>query len=60
MGNRRRITIDRSVFIEELKKICDIRNDVMHFDPDWDGEGIVPLRVFAQFLDLLQRLRSEQ
>jgi predicted transcriptional regulator len=52
-------TIDRGVFVEELTKICDIRNDVMHFDPDWDVQGIVPLRVFAQFLDLLRRLESE-
>lgn len=48
---------DRRTFIEQLKRIRDIRNDVMHFDPD----GITPeelgdLRRFSDFLERLQRV----
>jgi predicted transcriptional regulator len=48
------INLDRATFCKKLDKIREIRNDVMHFDPD----GIVPddlrgLREFAQFLRLL-------
>lgn len=51
------LKIDRRRFIEQLKRIRDIRNDVMHFDPD----GITPeeledLRRFSDFLERLQRV----
>lgn len=49
-------TIDRNTFCKHLDRVREIRNDVMHFDPD----GISPndleqLREFARFL---QRLKS--
>jgi CBS domain-containing protein len=50
-----KISIDRGVFCAQLNKVREIRNDVMHFDPD----GIPPadleqLRDFAHFLQRLQ------
>ncbi len=49
------LEVDRVEFIEKLSKIRDVRNDVMHFDPD----GLEPsdmdlLREFAQFLKRLR------
>lgn len=54
---RTRMPIDRSVFVDLLDRVRNIRNDVMHFDPD----GIPPadlavLRDFAAFLSALQNL----
>jgi predicted transcriptional regulator len=50
-------SLDRGVFIEQLKKVRDIRNDVMHFDPDPISEDdIQQLRRFATFLQKLLRL----
>ena len=51
------LSIDGSVFVEQLEKVRAIRNDVMHFDPD----GIPPddmeaLRDFARFLQRLQTM----
>jgi hypothetical protein len=53
---RLKLEIDRVEFVRRLDKVRDIRNDVMHFDPD----GLVPadmelLREFARFL---RRLRE--
>jgi CBS domain-containing protein len=50
------LEVDRVEFISRLSKVRDVRNDVMHFDPD----GLEPsdmdlLREFAQFL---KRLRN--
>lgn len=49
------LSIDRATFCGQLDRVRDIRNDVMHFDPD----GIPPddlqrLREFAAFLQRLQ------
>ena len=49
------LSIDRATFCRQLDRVRDIRNDVMHFDPD----GIPPddlqrLREFAAFLQRLQ------
>jgi CBS domain-containing protein len=50
------LKIDRRAFVEELKQIGRIRNDVMHFDPDGAGpEDLVTLRKFARFLSDLER-----
>lgn len=50
-----RVKIDRSTFIEKLKRVRDIRNDVMHFDPDGlDEHDLKFLREFAQFLKRLR------
>ncbi len=49
--------IDRRIFIKDLKNICEIRNDVMHFDPDpLPDSDLDALRRFAQFLQRLQTL----
>ncbi len=52
-----KVSIDRAVFCTQLNKVREIRNDVMHFDPD----GILPadlerLRDFAHFLQRLQTI----
>jgi CBS domain-containing protein len=52
------LRIDRKMFVEELKRIGRIRNDVMHFDPDGPSpEDLETLRKFSRFLgDLEKRL----
>jgi predicted transcriptional regulator len=55
--NKVGLPIDRATFCKELGRVRDIRNDVMHFDPD----GIPPndlecLRGVARFLQELQRI----
>lgn len=51
-----KLEIDRVEFVKRLDKIREIRNDVMHFDPDGlDDEALSTLREFAQFL---RRLRE--
>jgi hypothetical protein len=47
--------VDRNLFVEELKRIGRIRNDVMHFDPDGPSpEDLTTLRKFARFLNALE------
>ncbi|MCX5890496.1 MAG: CBS domain-containing protein [Deltaproteobacteria bacterium] len=50
------LPIDRKTFIKQLEHVRDIRNDVMHFDPD----GIPPndLERLRDFVQFLQRLKS--
>ncbi len=49
-----KIKIDRSIFIEMLKKTCDIRNEVMHFNPDpIEDEDIEQLRQTLTFLTII-------
>jgi hypothetical protein len=49
------LSIDRTVFIDRLNEIREIRNDVMHFDPDGITElELATLRTFARFLQKLQ------
>lgn len=51
-----KLEIDRTEFVKRLDKIREIRNDVMHFDPDGlDDDALSTLREFAQFL---RRLRD--
>lgn len=48
------LAIDRSEFVKSLNRIREIRNDVMHFDPDGlDDADYKTLREFAAFLILL-------
>lgn len=48
------LRIDRKPFMEDLKAIHSIRNDVMHFDPDGVAEReLSTMRGFARFLDML-------
>lgn len=50
-----KLEIDRVEFIKRLDKIREIRNDVMHFDPDGlEEHDLTTLREFAQFLKRLR------
>ena len=54
---RLKLPVDRHEFIERLKRICGIRNDVMHFDPQRvDPDAMKALREFVRFLQELRRL----
>lgn len=51
------VAIDRAMFIKDLDRVREIRNDVMHFDPDpLPGEDLAALRRFVKFLQALQTL----
>lgn len=50
-----RLAIDRAALVSQLNRVRDIRNDVMHFDPDGPEENdLIFLREFAQFLKRLR------
>lgn len=50
-----KLEIDRVEFLERLNRVREVRNDVMHFDPDGlDPDDLVFLREFAQFLKRLR------
>jgi len=49
------LELDRVEFIARLGRVKDIRNDVMHFDPDGLGPAdVIALREFARFLKTLR------
>ena len=49
------LELDRNEFVKRLIRVRDIRNDVMHFDPDGlDIDDLTFLREFAQFLKTLR------
>lgn len=51
------IQLDRATFCAELSEVNEIRNDVMHFDPDpLTEEGLTKLRNMSKLLDLLRNL----
>jgi predicted transcriptional regulator len=51
--------IDRKTFCDHLEKIRDIRNNIMHFDPDGlDEESIETLRRFARLLQTLRSIKA--
>lgn len=51
------LRVDRGVFCAELDKVREIRNDVMHFDPDGiDEEQYDQLRRFSGLMDELDAL----
>jgi CBS domain-containing protein len=53
------LTIDRVVFVAELDRIREIRNDVMHFDPDPLAEvDLSALRGFSKFLQTVMSVRA--
>jgi CBS domain-containing protein len=53
------LPIDRAIFVGQLDGIRELRNDVMHFDPDpLAEEDLTLLRHFASFLQMLTTLRS--
>jgi len=52
-----KLSVDRSVFVKQLDQVREIRNDVMHFDPDGvDDQDLITLRRFGRFLATLQEL----
>jgi CBS domain-containing protein len=51
------LDIDRKIFIGALDKVRQIRNDVMHFDPDPVSEEDL-LETLRRFTGFLQRLQS--
>jgi Predicted transcriptional regulator with C-terminal CBS domains len=53
------LAIDRPEFVKSLHQIREIRNDVMHFDPDGlDDADYKTLREFAAFLRRLREIRK--
>jgi CBS domain-containing protein len=51
------LPIDRVTFTKQLDKVREIRNDVMHFDPDGiASQDLETLRQFARFLQTLHAL----
>jgi len=50
------VRLDRKSFVANLNKVREIRNDVMHFDPD--GIPVEDLDVLRNFASFLARLRS--
>lgn len=51
-----KLPIDRTSFLKRLHDIRNLRNDVMHFDPDpLDSEDLTTLQRFVTFLEQLLR-----
>lgn len=56
---RLNLGVSRAIFTDELRVVLDVRNDVMHFDPDGIPEGdLKALRKFVRFLRSLQSRTS--
>jgi hypothetical protein len=56
---RLKIPIDRVVLVSRLHEVRQLRNEVMHFDPDpFTEDELGTLRSFAEFLRQLSRLRQ--
>lgn len=54
-----KLALERTVFVAELDRIREIRNDVMHFDPDPLAEQeLSALRSFSKFLQTVTTVRS--
>lgn len=52
-----KVEIDRVEFLNKLNRVREIRNDVMHFDPEGlEPEDLNLLREFAQFLKRLREI----
>jgi predicted transcriptional regulator len=59
--NRLELRVDRGVFVKRLDDVREIRNDVMHFDPEGIEESETQtLRDFSAFLQKLNRLSETQ
>jgi CBS domain-containing protein len=55
--DRLQLQVDRAVFVRQLDRVREIRNDVMHFDPDnIPPSDVEALRDFARFLRTLQTI----
>lgn len=52
-----KLQVDRASFIKLLDRVREIRNDVMHFDPDGiPSDDLESLRDFSRFLQALQKI----
>jgi predicted transcriptional regulator len=51
-----KLAVDRVEFVRQLERVRNIRNDVMHFDPE--GLGDEDLRFLREFALFLKRLRD--
>jgi CBS domain-containing protein len=48
------IPVDRAIFIKQLDQVRELRNDIMHFDPDpFEDKDIQMLRLFTNFMRIL-------
>jgi CBS domain-containing protein len=57
MWEKVEIRIDRGAFVHQLDRVREIRNDVMHFDPDGVApEELTTLREFVHFFQTLQSI----
>ncbi len=53
------LSMDRCIFIEDLKRVKDIRNDVMHFNPEGvDPQAILDLQAFVHLLGQVRTLNT--
>ncbi|GMT99219.1 CBS domain-containing protein [Corallococcus caeni] len=51
-----KVSFERDSFIAKMKEVRDLRNDIMHFDPDpLEDDDITLLRNFAGFLERVAR-----
>ena len=56
---RLKLGLDRVKFIKDLSRMRNIRNDVMHFDPDpLDPHAVQDLKQFLQYIRRIQDLRK--
>ena len=56
--NKLSLSIDRGTFCDHLEKIKNVRNNIMHFDPDGlDENSIDTLRTFVRLLQTLSILK---
>jgi CBS domain-containing protein len=54
-----KIPVHRQTFIKHLDVVRDLRNDVMHFNPDpFDEEALEKLRLFANFMRVLDNKKD--
>lgn len=59
--DRLELSLDRKVFIEKLDKVREIRNEVMHFDPDpLEDWKLDTLREVVQFLQKLREITNKK
>jgi len=53
--------VDRATFVKDFGEICDLRNEIMHFNPEGiDEKQLAMLRQFVEFLRRLQKLGPKQ
>ncbi|MBO7570311.1 MAG: hypothetical protein J6T11_08205, partial [Bacteroidaceae bacterium] len=53
-------TVDRSIFVQSLERVREIRNSIMHFDPDGlDEQSYDTLRSVADYLNKVTNYKIE-